>query len=337
MLSELIIGHRSLSIIGMCKNAGKTTVLNKIIEEMNKANVCLGITSIGRDGEGVDVVTHTHKPGIYVREGTLFATAEGMLKHCDVSLEILATCGIPTPLGEVVLLKARSDGHVQLAGPSITAQLKTIVQDFHAYGAELALVDGAISRKSLSAPTVCEATILSSGASYNRDIRVVVEDTAFAAKLLMLPLQQNWLESEIAQAAGGKYIVKTRTGEVLPGTQDIPLADFLRYKKCSSLASIYINRAVTGALLEPVIMAGIELDGVSIVVRDGSRILLAREHYEKLSRLGASFAVMEKMQLLAVTVNPVSAYGYHFDAKELLERMRAHIEVPILDVVGGDM
>ena len=35
MLKEYIQGVRSLSIIGMCKNAGKTTVLNQLIRELN--------------------------------------------------------------------------------------------------------------------------------------------------------------------------------------------------------------------------------------------------------------------------------------------------------------
>ena len=33
-LSELIRPYRSISIIGMCKNAGKTTVLNQIVREV---------------------------------------------------------------------------------------------------------------------------------------------------------------------------------------------------------------------------------------------------------------------------------------------------------------
>ena len=50
MLKEYIQGVRSLSIIGMCKNAGKTTVLNKLIAELNESRARLGLTSIGRDG-----------------------------------------------------------------------------------------------------------------------------------------------------------------------------------------------------------------------------------------------------------------------------------------------
>ena len=80
LLLPLIESYRSLSIIGMCKNAGKTTVLNSILSEMGATGKTLGLTSIGRDGESVDVVTQTHKPGIYVRDGTLIATALEMLK-----------------------------------------------------------------------------------------------------------------------------------------------------------------------------------------------------------------------------------------------------------------
>lgn len=94
----------------------------------------LGLTSIGRDGESTDVVTGTEKPGIFVREGTLIATARDMLRLGDVTTEILATTGIPTPLGEVVILRARSAGNVQLAGPSITRQLREVSRMFLSWG-----------------------------------------------------------------------------------------------------------------------------------------------------------------------------------------------------------
>ena len=89
MLKEYIQGVRSLSIIGMCKNAGKTTVLNKLIAELNGSRVRLGLTSIGRDGESTDLVTRTAKPGIYVYEGTLVATAVDMFRLSDITREII--------------------------------------------------------------------------------------------------------------------------------------------------------------------------------------------------------------------------------------------------------
>ena len=109
LLYEITRQYKTLSVIGMCKNAGKTTAMNALIRENGKHGGTLGLTSIGRDGESVDVVTKTHKPGIYVLRGTVIATASAMLRLGDTTNRILDTTGISTPLGEVVVVQ---DGKV---------------------------------------------------------------------------------------------------------------------------------------------------------------------------------------------------------------------------------
>ena len=49
---------KTMSIVGMCKNAGKTTMLNWLLTAGHLRGT-LGLTSIGRDGESTDVVTGT--------------------------------------------------------------------------------------------------------------------------------------------------------------------------------------------------------------------------------------------------------------------------------------
>ena len=91
-LLDLTAGEPAVAMLGMCKNAGKTTALNRLIRELGEAGVpAAALTSIGRDGEATDLVTGTEKPPIYMREGMLAATAEQLLPLCDVSREILAT------------------------------------------------------------------------------------------------------------------------------------------------------------------------------------------------------------------------------------------------------
>ena len=177
---------KTMSIVGMCKNAGKTTMLNWLLTAGHLRGT-LGLTSIGRDGESTDVVTGTEKPGIFVREGTLIATAKDMLRLGDVTKEILMTTGIPTPLGEVVIMRARSAGYVQLAGPSITTQLRSVSESFFALGAEKSVIDGALGRKSLGARAVAEGVILCTGASYNASMEKVIADTVHIYRLMNLP------------------------------------------------------------------------------------------------------------------------------------------------------
>ncbi len=214
VLREALRAHTSISIIGMCKNAGKTTVLNRLIGLLKDDPRVPGLTSIGRDGESVDIVTGTEKPGIWVRRGALVATAADMLRLCDTTREILYTTGVFTPLGEVVVFRALSDGYVQLAGPSMNGQLAELSETLGDLGAGVVLIDGAISRKTLAAPAVSEATILCSGASYAADMETVVADTAYICELLTLPRsagehpQRHTVDGALTDAGLAKLMAK---------------------------------------------------------------------------------------------------------------------------------
>ena len=145
-ITELLSLDATLALAGMCKNAGKTTVLNRLLAELGQERRTVALTSIGRDGETEDVATGTHKPRIYVEEGTIFATASDLLYNCDTSTEILAMSGVSTPMGEVVVCRARSGGFLDLAGPSMNQQLVELSEQFRQFGPDKILVDGAISR-----------------------------------------------------------------------------------------------------------------------------------------------------------------------------------------------
>ena len=170
MLFDLVAPHTTVCLAGMCKNAGKTTALNALIRGARARGVVLALTSIGRDGEREDLVTGTCKPPIYVTGGTLFATARGLLPKCDVTGEMLDMTGIHTPLGEVAILRALSDGFVELAGPSMTDQIVALTERLKRFGAQKVLIDGALFRRSLCAPEAAEGVILSTGASYGPDM-----------------------------------------------------------------------------------------------------------------------------------------------------------------------
>lgn len=86
-------------------------------------------------------------------------------------------------MGEVIILRACSDGFIQLAGPSMTAQLARLKKRMFELGAAKVIIDGALSRKSLAMPAVSDAAILCSGASYSPDIRKLLKTHAFRRSL----------------------------------------------------------------------------------------------------------------------------------------------------------
>ena len=300
-LLENVKSARTLSIVGMCKNAGKTTVLNWLLNR-SRGRV-LGLTSIGRDGESVDVVTGTEKPGIFVPEGTLIATAKDMLSLCDITQEIVCTTGIPTPLGEVVLVRAKSAGNVQLAGPSITSQLRTVSDLFFSLGADQTIIDGALGRKSLGARAVAESVILCTGASYDMRMEKVIADTANIFRVMRLKKAQN-----------------------VPPESEKPLADLLK-----TSGEALIPGALTDAAVVPLLKSGV-LKNARLVVKDPSKVLLSPDTLEKLSVRGVSLETLDAAKTLCVTVNPVSAYGWKFDPDAFLRAMEAAVTVPVINV-----
>lgn len=340
-LQRLLKDHKVISLAGMCKNAGKTTVLNQLLLELGEARVPLGLTSIGRDGETVDVATGTKKPRIYIQEGTLFATAAGLLQNCDVTGEILSMTGIHTPLGQVVALRAKSDGFIDLAGPSMNRQLSVLSEWFQEQGVEKVLIDGAISRKSLCTRQVADAVILCTGASYHRSMDTVIADTAYISRLLELKRNisakaaariTDWRETRQPEA---KLLFLEEEGKAREPQPGQKLIDALRERENQGYPLVWIEGALIDAMLKPLFFSNVSLKGLTFVVEDSSKLLLKEDTYGKLLRKGASITVLEEIALLAVTVNPFSAYGTHFDQEEFLEKMQQALSLPVLDVRKG--
>ena len=90
LLSELSTRYKTISIVGMAKNAGKTTALNYLIEEAEDESIRLGITSTGRDGETTDLVTNTDKPRVYLYEDTIVSVPTQLYELAEAGLEILS-------------------------------------------------------------------------------------------------------------------------------------------------------------------------------------------------------------------------------------------------------
>ena len=319
---KLLGDAQTVVMLGMCKNAGKTTALCRLIAELNETDRDpLAITSIGRDGESTDLVTGTEKPPIYMFEGMLAATAKELLPLSDVSREILMTTGLHTSLGEVVIFRARSDGFVQLAGPGIVEHLERLKEMFRSLRAGRVLVDGALSRRSPAAAARGGALVLSTGASLDRDMENVVAETAFAAEIMMLP-QEHLPGKEMG-----------RFTRFLPDGCSAGLETLQTLKRMAEEETVLVSGAFTEAQARSFLQSTVKKDGLTLLVRDAACLMLRRETYEALKRRGLRFALQQQVGLAAVTVNPVSAGGWSFPEEVFRERLQAVIPVPVLNVM----
>ena len=339
--------YYSISFIGMSKNAGKTTTLNYFIDK-TRGEFTLGLSSIGRDGETVDRVTQTEKPRVYIYCGTIVATCANCYKLSDATLEILETTNINTPLGRVIITRAISDGYVEIAGPSTTADMKSIIDSMKRYGAEKIFIDGALSRKSLASPTVAEATVLSTGASLSNDIGKVVRDTVLSYELLNINKLDNlkirYIIETLNDTNGIKDFTK-RTGCLAI----IDTKDKLVYSDCSTILGkedkiidnidldtryIYTSGAITDTFVESLLKNTNKKNRISIIVDNGTKLFINEENKLRLSHRNMEILALEKINICAITVNPYSTQDYSMDSDLLISRLKKHIKIPIFDVKG---
>ncbi len=342
-LWQLSERYHCIAIIGMEKNAGKTTVLNYLLK--HAVNKTVAITSIGYDGEDTDQVTQTDKPRIYVGCGTVVATVVGLLGRCDITRELLKFTGFSTAMGEVVLLRALSDGYVQIAGPSINAQMEKLVQMLIELNVDQIFIDGAASRKSSAAIGPADACILATGAAFSPDPDFVVEQTAFYAGLFNLPAADQPEIEELFAAGNSAATEHDGANDVYAGSvsQLVCLGNALDVETAGAAALVGDLKLLVFKGVMPTGFAARllektrDLQGLQIVVRDGTRILLNLEQYREFTRRGAIFKVHHQVPVLAITVNPTSPAGLMLDSAFLIKRLTKFCQLPVFDLLKNSM
>lgn len=315
----------SLAIMGMGKNTGKTSFLNLLIEEaqLQAKDRVLALTSIGRDGEERDLVTKGDKPRIYVTRGTLVATAEDLLSRCDVTKEIMESTGIVSALGRIIIFRALSDGYVELAGPSRSADLQRIEQSMRSIDRNcFFIVDGALNRMSFSTQT--EGSVLCTGVSVSQSLDKIYDKTINAVNALTL------LKSEYAlPEEAGRAFVKNGDWMKVQGELALSLGKEIRKFLSEDTEAIYIRGAVTDQLLTE-LLASQYFRNRALVIRDGTKLLVSPEMMRKLEIRMIRLQVVEEIRVLKIIVNPFDPSGFEVNIKNLIDGLQSGTRIPIL-------
>lgn len=130
-----------VGFIGLCKNVGKTTFLNKYIKEKEKYL----ITSIGWDGEAIDHIFGIKKPSILVKVSSFVCTYSNLK---PTESEKISELPIENQfLGKLEIYRMKEKDVVQVAGPSSITQLKTFLKFAENLEISEIIIDGAADRR----------------------------------------------------------------------------------------------------------------------------------------------------------------------------------------------
>lgn len=324
--------YRSLSIVGLEKNTGKTVCLNYLLSRLHDLDVTTAVTSIGVDGEQADAVYATAKPEITLYEGMQFVTSERHYSQRRLVSRILAVDERRTALGKLVTAEVLCAGKVLLSGAATTALLRQQVDQSKSRGVELTVVDGALSRLSLASPTVTEAMILATGAAVSPNMQQLVSKTRFVYRLINLPEVSEPLKSVLNEIESGLWEVDDEgvlhdtgiTSVFLLGSGDNEL---LRHGR-----TLFASGAVSDRLLKYLAIQG-KSDGTTLIVRDFTKLFITPEAYAEFTRRGGAMQVLQRSNLVAVCLNPTSPQGYRLNSAEACRQLSDALQTPVYDVM----
>jgi len=337
MMEILNKNYKTISIIGMAKNVGKTVVLNELIEQSHNYNIKLAITSIGRDGEEKDLVSSTYKPRIFVYRGTIITTAEKLLNNSSIKYEILYVFNNKTVLGRILIIKVIREGYVDISGVSSNKEIKLASDMMLKFGADITIIDGAIDRKTSASPFISEAAILVTGASLDRNIEKVVSETVYKYNLLTSRQISGNLPKESIKA----ILDRGKIGVVDSEKNTVKYIEVKSAIGSGKKIAESINE--NGILVLPGVLTENLLKDLKkynsnkkifIVVRDGTKIFVKRDKLLWYESLGIKVRILDKVKIVFLAVNPYSIKGYYFESEIIIKKLKEYIKsIPIIDVL----
>ena len=326
-----ILKYKSLSIVGLEKNTGKTESLNYILGRLKQKDCLVALTSIGIDGESRDQVCQTPKPEIEVYEGMIFITTEKHYLQRKMISEILDVSQSYTSLGRLVTARAISSDKVLISGPPDTNGLKLLIKQMERYGVDLTIVDGALSRLSLGSPAVTEATVLATGAAVSANIPELVRKTKFIHDLIELPEVNGALKEKLGAIEKGVFAIDEDDNLHNLGIQSVLTIENVKDKLLSHGNCIFVSGATSEKLFNFLRIQKRVAETI-LVVKDFTKIFTTPEAYYAYIKKGGRVMVAQKTKLAAVCINPVSPEGYNLNSEELQRAMQESLNIPVYDV-----
>ena len=322
---------KSLSIVGLEKNTGKTVCLNYILERL-PSSFHVAVTSIGIDGESKDQVTGTAKPEIILKEGTIFSTSEVFYARRQLLSELLEITSERSSLGRIVTARVVRGGKVMLSGPSSAQGLARWVQGVEKFTPDLTIVDGALSRLSSASPVISESLILTTGAAYSADLATLVRRTKFIVELVRLEKAEEKLRSAFEGKEKGVWGMD-RDGNLIDFQVESSLAiDKVKDDLTGRCGAVYVAGALTDRFLG-LISDSRRVGEIELVVSDFTKIFVSEQNWRIFLKKGGRLRVLRRSKLIAVCVNPVSPRGIVLDSDLLCKNMYEAVGVPVYDIV----
>ncbi len=164
---------RAVAIVGICKNAGKTTLLNHLLSL--RRDGIWGVFSTGIDGEERDSVFRVPKPAVKLDPDTIFCCDTPTLDQLGGGVAVLEKLPVGTAARPLWLARSLAPLQTEITGPGSVSEQISVLRAMQFRGAEKVLIDGSLDRKSIAFSEAVDAVVVLIGASFGSISAIIGE------------------------------------------------------------------------------------------------------------------------------------------------------------------
>lgn len=304
--------HKQVAIVGVCKNAGKTTFLNALMQQHNY--IKWGVMSTGRDGEPEDVLFKTPKPRVSLGRGSLFCSYSSCINDHGSNVSILKKTMWLSGGKPIWIAKAEQDIHTEICGPQSVKDLTACAALLLSLGAEKVIIDGSLDRKSIVLSDSLDTIILVIGAGFG-DIKSINTELKRLLSLAAIPIAEELgtdvakrlLDGESIRLKLDKRWVNTGFKSLIGNEKSI----IELIGKAVKPSALYIPGAYTSAVNARLANA---ISNLQVVVRNPECIKLSDGELSSfISNRNPQCLIPLKIKAIAINANAVGAASIDAD------------------------
>lgn len=318
---------RAVAIVGICKNAGKTTLLNHLLSLRRKG--VWGVLSTGIDGEERDSVFRVPKPAVKLDAGTIFCCDTAGLDKLGSGVQVLEKFPAGSATRPLWLARSLVPLQTEITGPGSVSEQITVLQAMRDQGAEKVLIDGSLDRKSIAQSEAVNAVVVLIGASYGSVSSIIAEIKRL--ELLNALPEEKIGPLEFAELLGSGQILLRKDG----GWTETGLHSLLGSEKAlkklleQGLEALYIPGAFTDAVY-PALRELLAASRARVIFRHPECLKLGLVRLERLvtelqPRVLIPFRIRAwALNAAAVGSQAVDAADFRFSLRQALP----HLDLP---------
>ena len=312
------------AIVGLSKNAGKTSFLNWLIKQSKPCTY--GILTTGRDGEEKDTVSGNKKPKVFIPKSSYFTTFDYVIKRHAADLTVCKKLLMKVTGKNIWLVKSNKDIFSEIIGPTTVSLQKELCEQMFTLGIDHIFVDGSLDRKSILLSDNVEQFFLIASAEYG-NIKQILSELKKVILLSSIPVLE-----DIEIAANIVYKTEEKIEDTkfntLLGNEEKFISTISAEK---NIQWIYFPGVITSRIFSHLFLY-LKHNPTKIYIKNPLQLQIQYQQLKKLLEV-CSIRTYTNLKIVGIGVNSFSVSGNHIDCRMLRDEIRAIFKyIPIFDI-----